>query len=388
MLNFTGWSESGRSRTRTCITMPVLVAALAGAGLSEAADAEREASVYDKVWSYAEWFRNDANPVIQSFQFTGRFQLDHAVGDPHQGHHEEWNIRRFRLGAKARLFQEFTLHGEVDLNPQEPDPLYQRMTDMYLAWSRNQDLIVTLGKQSAPFTLEGSTSSKELLTVDRGNLANNLWFPNEYFPGVSLSGRPKQWRYWAGLYSSGAGDREFGEFNGGVFAVGTLGYDFARQFKVQQALLSLNYVRHETDSQSTWTRHLGNIGSLQFRFDTGRWGVHSEVAAGTGDLGQSDLWGAVLLPFYNLTEKLQVAGRYTYLHSAGENGLRLALYENQVVAGRGDEYHEVYLGVNYYLYRHRLKLQTGLSYADMQDRAKDGGKYSGWSWTTGLRIAW
>jgi phosphate-selective porin OprO/OprP len=44
--------------------------------------------------------------------------------------------------------------------------------------------------------------------------------------------------------------------------------------------------------------------------------------------------------------------------------------------------------MNYYLYGHKLKLQTGLQYADMRDRAADGGKYTGWSWTTGFRISW
>ena len=56
--------------------------------------------------------------------------------------------------------------------------------------------------------------------------------------------------------------------------------------------------------------------------------------------------------------------------------------------GRGDEYKELYLGANYYFYGHRLKLQTGVQFADMNDRANDGGAYSGVAWTTGLRVGW
>ena len=55
---------------------------------------------------------------------------------------------------------------------------------------------------------------------------------------------------------------------------------------------------------------------------------------------------------------------------------------------RGDEYNELYLGGNYYFYGHRLKLQTGLQFADMNDSANNGGAYSGVSWTTGLRVGW
>ena len=59
-----------------------------------------------------------------------------------------------------------------------------------------------------------------------------------------------------------------------------------------------------------------------------------------------------------------------------------------MVTARGDRYTEGYLGVNYYFYGHRLKLQSGVQFADMRDRANDGGAYYGTSWTTGLRIGW
>jgi hypothetical protein len=49
---------------------------------------------------------------------------------------------------------------------------------------------------------------------------------------------------------------------------------------------------------------------------------------------------------------------------------------------------EIYFGVNYYFCRQKLKLQSGIQYADMKDRADDGGAYSGESWTTGFRMSW
>jgi phosphate-selective porin OprO/OprP len=56
--------------------------------------------------------------------------------------------------------------------------------------------------------------------------------------------------------------------------------------------------------------------------------------------------------------------------------------------GQGDRYNELYLGANYYFYGHKLKLQNGAQFAKMNDRANDGGAYSGASWTTGLRVSW
>jgi phosphate-selective porin OprO/OprP len=96
----------------------------------------------------------------------------------------------------------------------------------------------------------------------------------------------------------------------------------------------------------------------------------------------------MLMPYFNMTDKLQGVGRYTYVESDGANGVRLATYESRVVPGRGNRYNELYLGMNYFFYDHKLKLQSGLQFADMADSANDGGAYSGVSWTTGIRVGW
>jgi phosphate-selective porin OprO/OprP len=97
----------------------------------------------------------------------------------------------------------------------------------------------------------------------------------------------------------------------------------------------------------------------------------------------------MLMPYYNVTLKFQLVGRYTKVTSDEANGVLLGTYENRVVtSGRGDQYDEVYFGANYYLYAHRLKLQTGVQFGDMRDGANDGGAYSGTSWVTGVRVGW
>jgi phosphate-selective porin OprO and OprP len=344
---------------------------------------------FKDIWKRANLYKNDENPVIQSFTFTGRFQLDYAVIDADQGHHDEWNIRRFRLGGKAKVFHDFTLHAEVEIDPQDGEPdIYQRMTDLYVSWSRDPKFKITAGKHSAPFTMDGWTSSKELIAIDRSNLANNLWFSEEYIPGVSVDGQLGKWLYHVGGYSSGAKDPEFGEFNGGYFGLATIGYNFAEALDVKEAILRADYVYNEPDRHNSFTRSLQHVASLNFSLDAGKWGVRTDLSAAEGFGGQSDLWGAMLMPFYNITDKLQLVGRYTYVDSKDADGVRLARYENEVVTARGDEYHEVYLGLNYYVYGHKLKLQTGVQYADMQDRNDGRGEYSGWGWTSGLRVSW
>jgi phosphate-selective porin OprO/OprP len=368
-------------------------AGAAGATADQAStDRERDPSVYDKIWRFAEWYGNDANPVVQRVLFSGRYQQDYATLEADQGDEDEWNVRRMRLGARVTLFRRLTLHGEVDIDPQDPDPFYLRVTDFYLEWSRNERLVLTLGKQSVPFTMDGATSSKELLAIDRSNLSNNMWFPDEYAPGVSASGTRARWVYHGGLYSAGEENREFGEFDAGLFTLGVVGYDFAPSLGVREALVAGNYVYQHpargTDPDNTFTRPLDHVVSVNFKLDAGRWGVRTDLSAASGHFDQSDLWGFMAMPFVNLTDKLQLVGRYTHVRSEEENGVRLATYESRVVSGRGNEYNEAYGGANYYFYGHKLKLQTGVQYAEMDDRAADGGAYSGVSWVTGVRVGW
>ena len=94
------------------------------------------------------------------------------------------------------------------------------------------------------------------------------------------------------------------------------------------------------------------------------------------------------MPYYGFNPRIQAVLRYTYVSSADDNGVRLPRYENKIVDGRGNEYDELYAGLNVYFYGHKLKWQTGLEYASMKDDANDGGEYEGWGLSTGLRLYW
>ncbi|MBI2816547.1 MAG: hypothetical protein HYX72_06380 [Acidobacteria bacterium] len=365
----------------------LLMVALVSIGAAATAAAQSQAA-YDRIWKFADWYHDERNPVLQSLVASGRFQFDYAAVDAGDDSHDEWNIRRMRLGARSKLFRTFTLHVEADFDPQQADAVYQGLTDAYLQWSRNGRFALTIGKHSAPFTMDGATSSKELLAIDRSNLSTNMWFPEEYFPGVSISGKISPWIYRAGVYSAGEANREFGEFNGSAFSLLVIGYDFAKALGTKEALLAANYVYQNPNPNNTFTRQLHHIVSVNFRLEAGKWGSRLDVSTASGYLGQSDLWGVMAMPYINLTKKLQVVARYTFVKSDGPNGVRLARYENEVVSGRGDRYHELYFGPNYYFYGHKLKLQSGVQYADMHDGAHDGGAYSGIAWTNGLRVSW
>jgi phosphate-selective porin OprO/OprP len=331
----------------------------------------------------------NSESFFRSVQLSGRVQVDQTYIDGSNAEgFSETGLRRFRFGARVNFLDNFTLHAEAEFDPQHGDLGYERLTDSYIVWNLHDAVKLTFGKQGAAFTMDGQTSSKELLAIDRSNLTNNIWFTTEYIPGISVSGETDRLIYHVGLYSSGERNRGFGDSNGGEFVLATIGHDFGETVGVREALLRFNFVDNEVDPNNSFTRSLERIGSLNFSLDTGRWGLRADLSTATGYLGQSDLMGIMVMPYFNISESLQVVTRYTLVESDDENGVGFARYEREIAAGCGDKYSEIYAGLNYYWYGHKLKLQTGLQYADMSDRAGDGGEYSGWSWTTGFRVSW
>lgn len=350
----------------------------------------KEKSIYDRIWDHATLYKNAENPLIQELSIVGRSQFDWFYFDAEQGQDDDWVVRRTRIGMRAKVLGEFIVHGEVDLNPQDADPLYNKLTDAYLQWAPSEAFKLTLGKHGAKFTLDGWTSSTQLYTIDRSNIANNFWFPEEYAPGVSISGDVGNWTYSLGWFSAGEASPEFGDFNAGSFLVVSGGYNFARAIGADKALLRLDYMYQDTDSTATFTRPNEQVASVNFSFEKDRLGFYTEVVGSQGDGSQSDLFGLQVLPtaYLNDTKTLQLALRYTFINSADDNGIRLARYENRIVFGRGDQYNEIYGGLNWFLYGHKLKLQAGVQYTTMDDSANDGGEYDGWGVTTALRIYW
>lgn len=352
-------------------------------GAVPAADTPSE---LEALWSKAELYAGSG--PVRSLRLTGRLQVDHAFVEAAHGDASDTNLRRLRFGFEAEFGKGLRTHVEADYDPGGGNLNYTRLTDAYLAWSPKKAVDVTLGKHGVEFTLDGMTSSKELLTIDRSNLANNLWFAEEYLPGVSVAGEIGRFRYQTGVYSSGERGRGFGGSGGGEVLLGTVGYDFGAALGADTALLRASFVDNDPHAGNGFTRPLERVTSINFVYERGRLGLGADVSAADGYFGQSDLRGASVMPSIALSDALQLVFRYTYVSSDEANGVRLARYENEVVVGRGDRYREAYAGANYYWFGHKLKLQTGLQYATLADRADDGGRYRGWSWTTGLRIAW
>ena len=342
-------------------------------------------SIYDKIWSITKLYHND-DTIIQDVSLSGRAQFEYFNVDAKQGGKDDWETRRLRGGAKVKFLNKWLLHVEANFDADNPNPFYTKLTDALLQYTASDALILTAGKQSVKFGLDGGTSSKELIAIDRSNLANNLWFTEEYAPGVSVGGRAGAWQYQLGWFASD-GNPEFGDFAAGTFLLASVGYDFAEDIRADRAVLRFDYVHQQPDAGNTATRPFENIGSVSFNYEKGKFGLGLDSMAGAGYGSQGDVWGFTVMPSYYLGKGVQAVLRYSFLDGDSDS-IRLARYENRVVPGKGDRYNEFYAGLNWYLYGHKLKLQTGVQYATMDDSRENGGKYEGWQVVSGIRISW
>ena len=371
------------------IGLAVILLTLNMIAVCEAAEADGEnVSVFDNVWSYAILYENEDNRFMQKFALSGRLQLDSAWFDADEGDFNDVLWRRFRFGFKSDVFRNWVVHLEGDFNLNNKlEEMYNRLTDAYIGWSPTNNLTIKALKQSAGFTLDGATSSKKLLTMQRNNLTNNLWFTSEYFTGLLAKGEiGPNWCYIAGVFSSDGSD-ELSQFEASYFTLASLGYHFIDSLKLDKGLIRVDYVYNDEDVNAD-TRDFSQVLSLVTQWEIGPWGLWTDISAGKGYAEQSDVWGMALLPFYNFNKHIQTVLRYTYISSKDDNGLRLGRYEREIVEGRGNEYNEIYGGINIYFYGQKFKWQTGLQYTTMEDDADDEGKYEGWGLSTGLRLYW
>jgi len=354
--------------------------------------AEKEKSAYDRLWSLATLYKNPSNPYVEEVRIFGRLHGNWADEQTSKGDWEGFEARRVRAGLAVKFLDGFELKGEYRFIPSiEPIVGMPGLTDANISWSIDPRFKITVGKQLAPFTDEGLISSNELLTVERSNVASTFWLGEDnYSTGISISGVAGPWEYYTGVLS-GELDKAFSRFQAGYYYVSGLGYDFKKELNVDRALLRLDYVHNDGDAGNAAAKPFANTVDLEAVVRNGRYGFNGTVIGGSGLGTQPDVWGFELMPTFAITKKLEFVARYTFLDSAGPGGIKpQRRYENVlpgITGARGDRYQAIYAGLNYYLYGHKLKLQTGVEYSTLHDGSAKATGFDAWSFQSGIRFS-
>ena len=96
-----------------------------------------------------------------------------------------------------------------------------------------------------------------------------------------------------------------------------------------------------------------------------------------------DTWGVVIMPYYNLTDKLQFVTRYAYMDEGREQRTQRFDVRQSV-----EDYHTFYAGFNYYICGNNLKVMGGYEYATGDLFASAGDEVETGTWMLGLRTSW
>jgi phosphate-selective porin OprO/OprP len=384
-------------------------------------------TAWDRAWSAFTLYKDDNNPILQEFSLQGRLQVQTIYGEDggdsfntsdykDAGNDETvWGndieARRARFGFKSKWFQNWKLEGQINVDTDGLDnegghTLYKDIYDLYLTYAQSDALNISVGKTKVKFSREQEISSKEILTIERSLLSNTL-FPGE-LTGAWVNGKgiADHWLYEFGVYGADR-MREFSNFDEGAVILGKIGYDYSSQAGLDSAVASLHYM-HNTNPGYRSDKVEPNFSfgtspsfsdsiALTNDITQGRFGLTTEILYGFGYVGdadqgsrtvsidQSDVLGLTIIPSYFIADGLQLVGRLQLATCSDPDDLRVPARYERLVAGddeRGNTYASAYLGLNYYLYGHKLKLMNGIEYSKM-----GGGDYDGYTLMSGLRFS-
>jgi phosphate-selective porin OprO/OprP len=343
------------------------------------------------IWDTSKLYHNPDNPVIQSFSLIGRYQGQYWSVDADQGEADGWENRRTTIGFKLGIYRNFLVQSELKFDGDISNPDAELDTG-FVKWTPEETgFSASLGRLSYAFIgMERSTSSRKISTFERGLLVDQL-MPSRAL-GLHLEKMIDNFSIHGGVYSGSIGEG-FNHIDAGLAAGLGLVYKFPLFLK--KGNLHLDFLYNDGDPGNNAFKPYRQVVSLWYQGYKGALGLGIDMTGGSGGFaGQPNVLGFTLLPTYDISNSLWIGGdtlqlalRYQYANSDGDNGLQLQdRYEQKVTTGEGDRYQAFYTGLNYLIYGDRLKLMAGTEYSNMKDAANDGGEYRGWTYLAGLRL--
>jgi phosphate-selective porin OprO/OprP len=364
-----------------------------------------DGSIADQLWSLPTLYKNAENPLLQELAFVGQLQLQYAYGSDASGKYgtadvadaSTWGnteVRRFRFGMKGRLFGKLSFLNLTDLYPDLTPRIYKRTPETYFTWSESEALNISAGKTELKFDREQEYSSRDFPLFERTALGNQFYggeLTGAWACGKGIAGG---WLYHLGVYSNDRED-ELTDFDGGAMILSKIGYNYTKSTSFDLAEVKFQFL-HNTDpgyaaSPACLTSPLySNCISISNELTDGPFGLTTEFLWGDGVNGRADVCGISAMPFWFITEKLQLIGDFEVAGSPEDNGVILPTRYEALSPGVGDKsgdaYFAGYAGLNYLIRGHQFKLMSGVKYSYL-DGGPGGGDFDGWTWLAGMRMA-
>lgn len=326
-------------------------------------------------------YKNDKDDTLQELWLLGRYQGQYHWTEANVGESDYYETRRFRLGAQAKLFQKLTIHAQM-VSGSNIDPFYNGFTELWTQWAFSKEIALTIGQQKNRFTHDRNVSSRYLNYLERSMLTN--MFAIDYTPAITLQGQVDKLVYYTGFFTNATGrdiPEAFVEFDSGYSYIAQVYYDLGRQWGVDDVTLYGSFIHSDFNENATNMDYFDNGVSSALIVHKGKFANIAEVTAGLGNENGNAV-GLNLQPSYFLNRQWQLVSRYQLAGSNGTDGLKpQKRYEVPSGFEPGDLYQAGYLGVNYYIAKHRLKLMQGIEYSNMSGQ-------EGWTTSLMVRFYW
>ena len=276
--------------------------------------------------------------------------------------------RRVRLGFQAVMFDHLTVHAQ-SISGSDFEPVYNGFTELWVRWEFDPALQLTVGQQKHRFTHDRNVSSRYMSFMERSMFTNMMGL--DYTPAVTLSGCVGKLDYYAGVFTNQAGTEmweAFTDLHSGWSALAAVTYDFGHLGGADSVVFYGSLLHTEAKAGSTNLTRFDDAASAALIITEGPVAIVTEVTAGFGG-ERGDAVGLNFQPSVFLTDKLELVSRYQLAGASEAGGLRSQRrYESPAGLPDGDHYQATYLGLNYYLAGHRIKLLTGMEHARMNGR--------------------
>ncbi len=378
---------------RKLITVAGAAAVLAGGSLS--AGDYGKTVINDKMpiedSSFCDIFKKntlyEGDGFIKKVKLKGRYhgqwisQQEDLNDTLNNGYHE-FQHRRFRLGMEIEMAHDLTLNllnnisngsGGAGSHGLTRGYFFDTWDELNLAWEPSDDFYVIVGKQKQKITRENTTSSNSILTIERSAITNTVisdkpWGVTVGFNALGLSHEVGGWV--AGGDLNATGQRwDYADYDSNGSITYRTSVDVTENTTVffDYAFTNTNSgaVNPALGSNTRLSSAYEHVFALGTESEWGEFGLITDVivasngyAYGGGIPAGHDTWGLVIMPYYNITDKLQAVFRYGYMDEGREQ--RPQRYDaRQTVEG----YHTFYAGLNYYICGNNLKLMAGYEYA-------------------------
>lgn len=365
-------------------------------------------SEWDRIWSVPTLYKNDANPVLQELAIIGQLQTQYAAGSNDTGNYgsmdrpDDWNwgnveVRRMRLGLKAKMFGKLSFFNLVDLNPDLSPRIYKRTPEFNFTYAENDALNLSAGKTELKFNREQEYSSKDFLPFERSAVGNMLYGGELTGAWINGKGIAGGWLYYIGVFSNDRVD-EFSHFDGGTMVLGKIGYDYTKNTGFDLAEVKFQYL-HNTDpgfqetDECLKSPSYSDCISISNQITEGPFDLTTELLWADGVNGAANVYALSAMANYSFTKNLQLITTWEVAGSNDDNGGGVVLPGRYEACApdlgdiRGDAYFAGYAGLNYYFHGQKLKVMSGVKYSCMDGASDGGGDFNGWTWLCGVRMA-